>query len=261
MTVQLYPGAGVPEIVNLASLISLDDAGFEDGILCYRGIDQETIEHLVNSSPDEWPAIEVVNCNVNGKPLKAVINGYHRWEAAKLKKATTIMAQAGNYASEAEVIEAAFRANMRNGRGASTGERSQYALWLFWQDPSDKPNLSAIARKVGLNQSTVSRYISKEMKRLNAEEEAEKSGSSVLEITETERLLKAIRRYMEQETAFFAGQHGERSVKKRAASLLNHLNTMKDKGKQRTAVQDLQTLVLTLNQIQWTGQDDKRKNA
>lgn len=260
MAVQIYRGAGVPEQVNLTSLISLDDAGFQDSMMCYRGIDMETVEHLVNSDMGEWPALEVVSIGP-GPQKYAVINGYHRWEAAKLKKATSIMVVAGNYNSEAEVIEAAFRANLKNGRGASTSERSQYALWLFLQDTSDKPNLSAIARKVGLNQSTVYRAINREIKRIEAEEEAEKSGSSVAEITETERLLKAIRRYMEQETAFFAGQHGERSVKKRAASLLNHLNTMKDKGKQRTAVQDLQTLVLTLNQIQWTGQDDKRKNA
>lgn len=261
MAVHLYQGAGVPEVVTLAELISLEDAGFADASMCYRGIDQEALEHLVNSNMDEWPAIEVVNCSVNGQSRKAVINGYHRWEAARLKKSPDIMAQAGNYAREADVIDAAFRANMKNGRSMSTGERSQYALWLFLEDPSDKPNLSAIARKVGLNQSTVSRAINRELKRMEAEDQAEERGSSVQEITETERLLKAIRRYMEQEQAFFAGERGERSVEKRASSLVKYISTMKDKGKAKRAVTDVQTLAQTLAKIDFGAGGTKRKNA
>lgn len=259
MAIQFYQGAGVPESVQMSELISLEDAGFEDAIFCWRGIDQEEIEHLVNSDISEWPAIEVVNCNVNGQVRKAIVDGYHRWEAARRKKVSIIQARAGNYASEEEVIEAAFRANMRNGRGASTGERSQYALWLYWQDPSDKPNLSAIARKVGLNQSTVSRYINRELKRLDAAEEAKRQGTSVLEITETQRLLNAIRRYLENEKAFFAGEHSERSVEKRATALVKQVTSIKDRNKARRAREDLQTLALTLAKIDFTKGTQKKR--
>lgn len=261
MTVQMQPGAGEPEIVNLSSLISLEDAGFPDADMCNRGIDEEHVEHLANSNMEEWEALKVVTCNVNGATRHAVIDGNHRWRAAQIMKAPALLVIAGNYASEEEVIEAAFRANMKNGRAASTGERTQYALWLFWQDPSDKPNMSAIARKVGLNHTTVSRAISKEVKRLEAEEEAEKRGTSPVEITETEKLLRAIRRYLESEQAFLSGERGERSVEKRAAALVKHIGTIKDKGKAKRAALDMQTLALTLAKIDFSADGTKRKNA
>lgn len=261
MTVPMYPGAGTPETINLASLISLDDAGFEDGCLCYRGLDQDHVGHFMMADMASWPALDVVNVNVAGQMRHAVIDGYHRWEAARLLKAPTISVRAGSYASENEVIEAAFRANLKNGRQVTTGERSDYALWLYWQEPSDKPNLSAIARKVGLHPSVVNRLINKQLKEIDAREEAEARGSSLEEITETEKLLKAIRRYMEKEVAFLAGQHSERSAKKRAASLCGYVTRMKDQGKQRTAIQDLQTLAQTLTEITFDKTGQKKKNA
>lgn len=262
MTVELLQDVGNVYDVPLNTLISLEKAGFEDGGWCYRGIDEEHVDHLAESEMSEWPPLEIVKVRLaTGNVLNAVIDGNHRWQAAARKKAPTIRARAGSYASEDEVIEAAFRANLKNGRNASTENRSEYALWLYFKDPSEKPNMSAIARKVGLNVSSVSRKINAELRRLDAEREAEERGTSLLEITETQRLLAAIHRYLENETAFLSGQHTERSVKKRASSLLTHLNSMTDKNKQRSAVQDLQTFALTLAQIQWNDQGQKKRNA
>lgn len=260
MTIQLYRGAGVPETVRLADLISLIDAGFEDADQCTRDIDQEHVMQFALAGMENWPALKVVGIGP-GLQKYAVIDGNHRWEAAKILKAEQISVIAGNYDSEAEVIDAAFKANLTNGRAASTEVRSKYALWLFWQDPSDKPNLSAIARKVGLHPSVVNRAVNKELKRLEAEEEAEARGSSVTEITETDRLLKAIRRYMENETAFFAGPDGERSVKKRATALVRHLNSMSDKGKAARAAKDLQSLYQSLIDVFSDQGQQRRKNA
>src|SRR5579859_6201576 len=124
--VQLLPGENAVIDILLSSLISLEDAGFQDADMYSRELDQEHISHLMEVDAGDLPAIETVKVHLeSGSVAYAVIDGYHRWDAHEQLDAATIRGIARTYQNDAQVIEAAFQANLKHGKNASTKTRSQ----------------------------------------------------------------------------------------------------------------------------------------
>jgi ParB-like chromosome segregation protein Spo0J len=149
-------------------LVSLKDAGIRGGTFAMRELDQENLESLALSDPKTWPPIKVT-LSIRGYIL---IDGYHRWEIAKRKQLDRLLATVEAFASENDVIEAAFRANLHHGLKASAENRSDYAYWLHLTYPAMEQ--AEIAQRVGVLQSTVSRAIARREEELrNARQEEE----------------------------------------------------------------------------------------
>ncbi|MBA2397031.1 MAG: ParB N-terminal domain-containing protein [Ktedonobacteraceae bacterium] len=142
-------------LLSLHDLISLKDAHIPAGAFAMRPLDQTHIEQLVESDSESWPEIETT-LSTQGY---IVIDGYHRWEAAKIKQLEHIKAIRRTYASEQEIIEAAFQANLKHGLKASIQARGDYAYWLHLSFPAI--DQVEIARRVGMTQGGVSKAIKK----------------------------------------------------------------------------------------------------
>ena len=150
---QLLPVTEEHMQLSIPDLLSLRDAKVPAGAFAMRSLDEGHVEQLVESDQDEWPPI-LVTCCVEGY---IVIDGYHRWEAAKAKQSFRISATCQAYADEHAVIEAAFRANLSHGLKANIQTRGDYAYWLHVTFP-DLPQ-EEIARRANMSQGAVSKAI------------------------------------------------------------------------------------------------------
>jgi transposase-like protein len=239
----MLPGYGQVENIPLDRLISLQDAGFADWAYCTRDIDEEHASHLAEVNPDDFPPVETVKVQLAQGVYYAVIDGRHRWYACAEQE--TIKGVTRSYDNEAQVIEAAFRANLNHGKAASTQTRSDYAVWLYYQDGSEKPNLSEIARKVGVNVSTVSRAIKKA---LREEEAQEAEGTDKPETDNAAKLVNALRRFFSSERTFlgtFGDGTGKRDINARAKAIARYIARLEG-DKQEQTMKELMSLQQTL---------------
>lgn len=151
-------------------IISLQDAGVRGGTFAMRPLDPENLESLALSDPATWPAIKVT-LTTHGYVL---IDGYHRWEISKRQQLDRLLTNCEPFASENDVVEAAFRANLHHGLKASTENRSDYAFWLHLTYPQMEQ--AEIAARACVTQSTVSKAIARreeELRKARQQDEAE----------------------------------------------------------------------------------------
>jgi predicted transcriptional regulator len=155
------------QIIPLSKLITMQEAGIEDADLA-RELDDKKVEEFRLSDEQEWPAIEITASDKG----YIVIDGRHRWRANELEKREGIKATCKPYASEAEIIEAAFEFNIRHGLGLNAKSRSNYAYILHKHHPEMKQE--DIAKRCHISQAAVSKVI-KRRKKPTAAAKADKS--------------------------------------------------------------------------------------
>jgi DNA-binding MarR family transcriptional regulator len=157
------------QYVSLTDLISLKDAHLPGGTLAMRPLNLNHVQQLASSNMDRWPAIIVTR--LDSCAGYVVIDGYHRWEAARTQQAHLIKAVEREYRHTNAIIDAVFQANMTHGLVANFTTRGDYAFWLhrtFPTYPQEK-----IAERAGLTQGAVSKAIAKRERALQAEEQPE----------------------------------------------------------------------------------------
>jgi DNA-binding MarR family transcriptional regulator len=137
-------------LVRIADLHALDEVGFPDADLAKRKLNREHVATLKLSDENTWPPILITSTDQG----YVVIDGYHREEAAKGKGRDEIRATCRTYASEKDVIEACFEANMKHGLNLAPENRSNYAYWLHKTYP--EMTQKEIAQRAHIRQSTVS---------------------------------------------------------------------------------------------------------
>jgi predicted transcriptional regulator len=185
-------------LLSPGDLISLanEDARIPGGAFAMRALNKDNVERLVLSDADTWPDIQVTLCIAG----YIVIDGYHRWEAAKIKHLKGFYATCKTYRTENDVVEAAFRANLHHGLQASQESRGDYAYWLHLTYPELEQ--IEIARRVGISQSAVSQAISKR------EEEAKKAAGLEEALSEKERqrlIKKTCKKFTREAVRFLDG--------------------------------------------------------
>jgi ParB-like chromosome segregation protein Spo0J len=166
---QLLPEDRETITLNITELHSLKDIVKGTSTLAMRDIDPNHVETLSSIDPQLWPPISVTKTSVG----YVYYDGQHRLHAANLLKLETIQATCKTFEDINELIEAAFRANLRHGLPASLKTRSDYCYWLSitYSHLSQRQ----IAARVGVTQSTVSRAIDQRKKQeqeIQQEEEA-----------------------------------------------------------------------------------------
>ena len=146
--------------LKIADVFPLKDIVKGAGAFAMREIDKSHVELLVCANPQSWPPISVTRTNGG----YVYYDGQHRLQAAKLLKLEDIQATCKSFANMNDLIEAAFRANLRHGLQASPETRSDYCYWLS----ITYPDLSQrqLAARVGVTQSTVSRAIEQRKRQL-----------------------------------------------------------------------------------------------
>jgi predicted transcriptional regulator len=167
--VRLLPTDEPSLLLPLSDLVPLQPH-IPGGAVAMRPLDPSHVQQLVVSQMDDWPPILVTHTDVG----YLVIDGYHRWQAARLKHAPTIKACCQPCADERAVINAAFRANLAHGLKATTSIRGDYAFWLHTTFPA--LHQDQIAQLTGLTQGAVSKALAKR-KRAVQPHEAERSAS------------------------------------------------------------------------------------
>ena len=153
MQAMIYQGSGFEIEIRIDAVISLDKV-FEYGGFAMRDVDKEHIARLVETKLEGVPAIQVANTNKG----YVLIDGRHRYEAARQLKKQTVRAIEGTYASEDEIIEAAFQANLKHGIPLDSEGRANYVLWLYG---TTKISQTEISKRVGISQQAVSKIIKK----------------------------------------------------------------------------------------------------
>jgi ParB-like chromosome segregation protein Spo0J len=146
--------------LSIKDLLSLKDVVKGAGAFAMREIDPGNLESLTCSDPGTWPPISVTKSSAG----YIYYDGQHRIEAAKALKLETIQASCKTFTHINDLIEAAFRANLKHGLQASQETRSDYCYWLSITYP--ELTQRQIAIRVGVTQSTVSRAIEQRKKRL-----------------------------------------------------------------------------------------------
>jgi len=139
--------------VSPQKLLTLEDVGIQHSNFVMRPLNEAHIKKLVDSKLTNVPPIKIVK---TGKGI-GVVDGYHRREAGLRLGYSTLECVAGNYASEEDVIIAAFEANLQHGLSADKNVRGRYAVWLSINKPLLKQD--EIARKAGISQPAVSQAI------------------------------------------------------------------------------------------------------
>ncbi len=222
-TVVLKPGNGLPHLVPVKSLHSLEEVGFQEGDLPIREINKEHVEHLAASNLENVPPLKLVSTSRG----LGVIDGYHRREAANILKQEMIMVIEGTYASEEAVIEEAFRANLNHGLPASRENRGLYALWLYVHYPEMRQ--VEIAKRVGISQSAVSQAIKRYEQARAGEDEGEnevtQEAYNKAMLSYADRFTKSLVKFYENEVAFFGSLDGERSERKRAKGIADSITS------------------------------------
>jgi hypothetical protein len=151
-------GEDQPEFfININELHPLEEMDFEDAaeIREARPLDDFTVETLVFSNPRTWPPILVTKTDIG----YVVIDGRHRWQAAKERPLEQLKATCKTFKTPDEVIEAAYTANFTHGKPASKETRSSYARWLHKKDP--ELTQKEIGKRAGIKQATVSEALSR----------------------------------------------------------------------------------------------------
>jgi ParB-like chromosome segregation protein Spo0J len=151
--------------LSLTDLLSLKDAQIPGGAFAMRPLDQAHVQQLAESDQATWPTIQVTRCDAGF----IVIDGNHRWAAARLKQAELILASCKTYTDERAVIDTAFRANLTHGLKANMTTRGDYAYWLHVTFPSFPQE--KIAERAGLTQGAVSKAIAKRERALQQAQE------------------------------------------------------------------------------------------
>lgn len=183
-------------------LVDLETAGYPDSAYL-RTLNTDHVETLVASDLENIPPIIVTK----RRNQWVVVDGYHRLAASKHLKRDTVPAIICSYASDNDVIDAAFQANMQHGLILSRADKEKYVLWLAKAFP--KLSQTEIASRSRLTQATVSRMLAKYKKELedlhNAseiDEEYRSTGGSsyvVPQINHTRTLLVSMATFFENE--------------------------------------------------------------
>lgn len=183
--VQFVQGSGLIEM-SLSSLVPLDAGFIPDGDYAMRKIDENHCKRLLIAieNGDTLPPISATLTNYG----TVVYDGYHRWEAysrhmkngllaegristldpdkqtAEDKQAIDeayqtylVMVEEKDFESVAQLIKAAFEANLKHGLGSADPSRSRYGLWLFkyQQDIGQPISFREAARQAGVQYGTL----------------------------------------------------------------------------------------------------------
>src|SRR3989442_454462 len=122
MSLQLVQEDNESLTLNINEVVNLKEVVEGAGELAMREIDPNNFESLVSSDPKLWPPILVT------KSTKGYIlyDGQHRVKAAKFLKQSTIKAICTTFKDINQLIESAFRANIRHGLPSSMEARGDY---------------------------------------------------------------------------------------------------------------------------------------
>jgi ParB-like chromosome segregation protein Spo0J len=156
--VNLLPENKTDFSIQLSDLHSLESLGMlttEQARKARRAIDEDHIYQLILSDPEIWPPI-LVTLTDQGY---AVIDGYHRWEAARKKGMKELPAECKAFPDLNAVVDATFRANFPHGLKSSIENRSDYARWLAATYP--ELTQQQIADRCQLKQPTVAKALAR----------------------------------------------------------------------------------------------------
>lgn len=120
-----------------------------------RSLNDEYIESLITVGEfDRWPPVDIVE-DVNEQGSYWLLNGHHRYTAAKLARRQTIKARIhpDNFNDNQIIIER-FNNNRVNGLPLTTADRKEHAEWLKRICP--QMTLAEISKQTGLSQATLS---------------------------------------------------------------------------------------------------------
>jgi ParB-like chromosome segregation protein Spo0J len=119
-----------------------------------KGLEEKHVRLLLTSDPGTWPPL-VVTPEEDGY---AIIDGAHRYEAARRLGLKDLPCQVKPSAGYPE----AFEANIRHGLPLSLEDRKAYARWIYEHEKPNSEKLSyrEIGRRCGLSHHTVKAAIS-----------------------------------------------------------------------------------------------------
>lgn len=146
-------------LVPIDQLRSMKDVDVRYADLAMRELNDTQLQGFMMSDPSKWPPITVTWTDQG----HVMVGGAHRAKAAQLKGMKEIRTICKPFASEVDLIRAAYGDNRRHGLPHSAESRSNYARWLHEQFP--KMTQDEIAEEAGITQPTVSIALKRKKKK------------------------------------------------------------------------------------------------
>lgn len=163
----------------------------------------------------------LVSCKLVGVPPilltehYELIDGYHRVEAAKELKLSSIEAEIHSFPTTEDKIEAAYQANINHGLTAGKEDRASYIQWMTLYRQSLTSH--QMAERAGVSVRTVQRAL----KKLDQDSEDEGiKDETGYNRPDTKKLVATLTAFREKERALIGQMDGKRSIEKRAKALV-----------------------------------------
>lgn len=171
MAIELLPGVEGVQSVHLDELMTLWDAWFpgSEFLKDNRGLNKDHIR-LLKEAHGHWPPIQLVSFRDNERIVAsnyqaleafAVVDGRHRWAAARGLKYKVIQAEVRTFNSIEQVINFALLANRNHGYASPPRLRMAHAVWMHEQY-GDTMTLEEIAFTAGVTVYALKKRLHKE---------------------------------------------------------------------------------------------------
>ena len=200
------------------TILLSDLVSFKDAI---RPLNKAHVEHIIANNLEGFPPIDVTPHNQQF----LILNGYHRFEAARKLKLTSIEANVHSFANNRDMLDFVYASNLTNGLAFSRKDKEKYIVFLSGYYP--ELSQEQIADKVKLDRSTVS----KTLKRLGMNDTDVSSEEKLARYENREyglKLFKAFANFFENEKGFGRGKLTSKAEEGRAKLLCHVCNNSEE---------------------------------
>lgn len=175
-----------PASVPISQIVTFEEIGVEGHELIMRSINKTHVKRIAKSLGN-WPDIECVQIQWQGKECFLLIDGRHRLEAAKSLGMKDIRVTVRSYERQEDIVEHAMIANLHHGLAIQRPKLTEHVIWLHAN--GYKPD--QIASIVELSENTVQRIIS----RYKAEDDNEMLPPDMMPKSDSQLLIEYLARF------------------------------------------------------------------
>ncbi len=122
-----------PSSIPVSQIVTFEEIGIDGHELIMRPVNRTYVKRLAKSLGN-WPDIECIHIQWQGKERFLLIDGRHRLEAAKTLKLENIRIFIRSYERKEDIVEHAMTANMHHGLSLQKSKLTEHVIWLHFNE-------------------------------------------------------------------------------------------------------------------------------
>src|SRR6266446_9182292 len=115
------------KVVPISQIVTFADIDIDGCELIMRPVNKAHVKRIAKSN-GQWPDIECVQIQWDGRECFLLVDGRHRLEAARMLKLENIKIVTRSYE---DVVEAAMVANLHHGLSLQKPKITEHVIWLL----------------------------------------------------------------------------------------------------------------------------------